>query len=336
MEHLHTRHRLRECSTLTATISVAAHLGAVTVPRVATKPAVTVQPRARLFGGDLARLEVIGAPRLGVRDLYHFLLSASWWRVIGAVALGFLLLNAIFGAAYLQFGSIGNARPGSFEDAFFFSVDTFATVGYGYMYPNSTVTHVLVTLEAFAGLFSTAMVTGLVFAKFARPRSRVLFSKFAVVSDRDGLPTLMFRVANERRNHVVEANMRVGMLRFEVTSEGERIRRVVDIDLVRSQSPAFVLTWTVMHTIKPGSPLYGESAETLAAKESEIVLTLTGLDETLSQTIHARHSYIAEEIRFGEKFADILIAGAGGKRVVDYTKFHDTKPAMLSLEKMGA
>ena len=182
----------------------------------------------------------------------------------------------------------------------------------------------------------SAMMTGLAFAKFARPTSRVLWSKICVVSDRDGVPTMMFRVANERMNHIVEANIRVAVLRAEVTKEGEKLRKVTDMPLLRSSTPSFILSWTVMHQITPASPLYGLTPEQIAASQSEIVLTLTGLDETLMQTIHSRTSYIPSEMHWGARFDDILGKVADdGRRIIDYTKFHNWLPAKLSWDKAG-
>lgn len=291
-------------------------------------------PKPRLFGGDRSRtLEIVGSSRVHWRDLYHFLIGASWARVLGVVTFAFLLENALFGLAYWAVGGI-QGSDGSYSSSFFFSVQTLGTIGYGGMSPTTTAAHLLVTVEALAGMLSTAMVTGLVFSKFARPTARVMFANVAVVSDRAGVPNLMFRVANERRNHVVEATLKVALMRFEVTPEGERIRKVYDLDLVRSQSPVFVLTWTVMHPILPGTPLYAETAESLAAHEAEIVLTFTGMDETLSQTIHARHSYLPDELRYEARFGDLL-GTKPGKRVVDYTRFHDVQPAVLTRQKMG-
>src|SRR5205823_5396347 len=128
----------------------------------------------------------------------------------------------------------------------------------------------------------------------------------AVVAAQDGVPALMFRVANARGNQVVEAQLRVGMLRFETTPEGERVRRMHDLPLVRSSSMVFALSWMAIHPITPGSKLYGETAETLRAVQAEIFCSLTGLDETFSQTIHARHSYSVEEIEWGRRFVDIM------------------------------
>ncbi len=284
----------------------------------------------------LRNLEVIGGRKTGLTDVYHFLIGASWWRVIAAVSVVFVVVNMVFGLAFLLTDGVKNLEPGHYLEACFFSVETLATIGYGARYPDSTSAHLLVSIEALVGILGTAMITGLVFAKFARPKARVMFAQVAVISEREGVPTLMFRVANERRNHVVEANLRVGLIRAEVTAEGEHIRRVHDVPLLRSQSPAFILTWTVMHPIVPGSPLYGQTPATLQAQQVEIVLTLTGIDETLSQTIHARHSYIASELVFAARFSDVLSTAPGtARRVIDYNRFHEHVPGPLSLAKMG-
>jgi inward rectifier potassium channel len=290
-----------------------------------------------MFANPEARrrqLLVLGGNPPGLKDVYHYLLRTSWTVVIGWAVLLFMTLNLMFGTGYFLLGGVTNAHD--FTDCFFFSVQTLATIGYGTMYPQSVPAELLMTVEALAGLLMSAMMTGLAFAKFSRPRARVLWSKICVVSDRDGVPTMMFRVANERMNHIVEANIRVAVLRSEVTQEGERLRKVVDLPLQRSSTPSFILSWTVMHPIVPGSPLYGMTGETMVANQSEIVLTLTGLDETLGQTIHSRASYIPSEIHWAARFDDILgKVTDDGRRIIDYTKFHESKPAKLNWEKLG-
>jgi inward rectifier potassium channel len=258
-------------------------------------------------------------------DLYYFLLQSTWWQIILLVVGAFLILNALFAGAYQLSGGVKGARPDSFTDAFFFSVQTLATIGYGAMYPDSPAAHTLVSIEAVTGLLSTAMITGLAFAKFSRPRARLLFTKNAVISLRDGQPTLMIRVANERRNTVAEANMSMTMLRMERTAEGEEVGRLIDLPLTRSHSPAFILTWTGMHKITPDSPLYGATLETLTAMRCQIFVTLIGHDETFGQTIHARQVYQAQDILWNRRFTDIMGVTAEGARLVDYTAFHETQ-----------
>jgi inward rectifier potassium channel len=289
----------------------------------------------RLFASDQERrrqLRVVNARPPGLRDLYHILLRTSWARLFVFAALSYLAINAIFGLAFYLVQGVSNAH--TYADAFFFSVQTFGTIGYGTMSPESTGAHLLVTAEAFGSLFINAVVTGLAFAKFARPTARVLWTKVAVISDREGVPTLMFRVANERLNHVVEATIRAAVIRAEVTKEGETLRRVIDLPLLRSSTPTFILTWTVMHQITKDSPLFGMTPEKLAKGQMEVVLTLTGLDETLGQTINARASFLPSEVLFARRFGDVISTDAVG-RVLDYARFHDTVEARLSWEAMG-
>jgi inward rectifier potassium channel len=227
---------------------------------------------------------------------------------------------------YLAGGDcISGARPGEFSDAFFFSVQTLATIGYGAMSPRTGYAHLLVTVEAFAGTLFVAVVTGLVFSKFSRPTSRVMWSDKAIISVRDGVRSLMFRVANIRANQIVEAQVRVALARNEKTKEGESVRRFYDLKLVRERNVMFVLTWTVIHPITPDSPLFGMDQAQLTETMAQLVCSLIGIDETFSQTVHARHGYFASDIVWNQRFADIL-RDENGERLVDYAKFNDLLP----------
>jgi inward rectifier potassium channel len=268
----------------------------------------------------------IGAPRPKWSDFYHRLLRAPWWHVATVIVASYATANALFAALYLWIGdAIENARPGSFEDAYFFSVQTMATIGYGKMVPKGPLGNLLVTLEALTGLVGVAMATGLLFAKFSRPTARVMFSDVVVVSPRDGVPSLMVRMANERESRIVEAQLRVVLLKSGTTEEGERVRRFHDLALLRGSTTTFALTWTAVHPIREGSPLFGETAESLAAQEAELWVSLVGIEETMSQTVHARHGYLASDIRWGERFVDILGRFDSGDRTIDYTRFHETE-----------
>jgi inward rectifier potassium channel len=261
-------------------------------------------------------------------DFYHSVLLRPWWQFFLLVALLFLSANALFAAVYtFQPGSIANARDGSFEDAFFFSVQTFATIGYGAMAPATRFAHVIVTVEAICGILSGALITGLTFAKFARPTARVLFSEKVVIAPRNGVPYLQLRMANWRGNMVVEAQLRVYLLVEEITSEGETLRRPVELKLVRDRTALFVLSWTALHCIDESSPFYGEGAlDRLRAQKAEIILSLSGLDETIGQTINARYSYTLDDIALNMRFADVMTVLPDGSRELDYAKFHDLKP----------
>lgn len=285
------------------------------------------QPQARFINQDgRTTLHSFGLERRLFDDLYHSWLNAPWSRVGLAMVMLYAVINAVFAIGYLVIGGIEGAREGSFSDAYFFSVQTLATIGYGKLVPVTLPAHILVTIESFCGLIGVAMATGLMFSKFSRPTSRVLWSQQMVVATMDGVPSLMFRVANARGNQVVEATMRLGMLRSEVTPEGQQIRRMVDMKLVRATSPVFMLSWLAVHPITPESPFYGQSAETMRPGRVEVYASLVGLDATFSQTIHARHSWIIDEIKWNERFADIIGPLPDGTSGVDYTKFHQTVP----------
>jgi len=260
-------------------------------------------------------------------DLYHQMLVLRWpWFLALAVTL-YLGLNVMFAGLYFfDPGGIDKAKPGSFSDAFFFSIQTMATIGYGVLTPADTYTNLVVTLETLFALGVVAMATGLTFARFSRPTARVTFSGVATVSAHNGVPTLAIRLSNGRRNQILEADVALTLLRNERTAEGQFMRRFYDLALLRNHTPIFSLTFTVMHPVDETSPLYGATPESLAAEDAELLTTVTGLDETMSQTIHARTSYIASEIRFGQRFADMFGYTEGGRIAIDYSKFNETIP----------
>lgn len=261
------------------------------------------------------------------RDAYHRLLTMSWPRFFGLLVGAFLVVNGLFAAGYLAVADgIDAARPGSLADSFFFSVQTLATIGYGRMAPRSLAANVLVSIEAFAGMIGLAVTTGLVFARFARPTARVLFSRVAVIRPWEGVPSLMIRMANARGNQIAEARVKVTFLRQDRTAEGETTRRVHDLRLVRSESPAFALTWTVIHPIDAASPLFGETAESLRGTGADLTVSFVGIDDGLAQTVHARHAYAAEDLVWNAKLADILEFRPDGTRIVDYRRFHEIEP----------
>ena len=258
-------------------------------------------------------------------DVYHSILTARWWAFALGVAGTFVVANALFAVGYLlEPGSVTGARAGSFEDSFFFSVQTMATIGYGTMAPASFYAHVLVTIEALVGMLGMALVTGLTFAKFSRPTARVLFARKVVIGPRDGVTYLMFRMGNWRRNLILEANLRIYILLEEISKEGHAMRRPYDLKLVRSNTAMFSMTWTAMHVIDETSPFHGEDAlEKLRTKKAEIFLVLNGIDETFAQPVYARHNYRLDDIEFGAQFADVLSVEPDGTRVIDYARFHE-------------
>jgi inward rectifier potassium channel len=277
---------------------------------------VSRQSRAVIKGQDSSRY----------RDGYHVVLTAPWWLFfLGALAL-FAAVNVIFASLYMfDPQGITNARPGSFWDAFRFSVQTIGSVNSD-MLAKSTYVNIIVTFEAFFGILNLAVVTGATFARFSRPFARVIFSNVALITPFDGVPTLMFRAANQRGNQIFDASMTVWLARQMTTKEGVVWRRFQEIPLMRSRSPLFALSWTIMHRVDEQSPLHGATIDELNEAESELIVLLSGTDETLADTIYARHSYTAYKIRMNERFVDVLSVSDDGRRVVDLSKFHDTEP----------
>jgi inward rectifier potassium channel len=260
-------------------------------------------------------------------DLFHHFMTVSWPRLFATLAAFFIVFDLLFGFLYyLVPGCIANLNPGGFAGDFFFSVETLATVGYGEMHPETFYGHSIAMIEIFVGLMSLALITGLMFARFSRPQARFLFTKNAVVRPVAGKPTLIFRAANERQNVVQDASARLRMLRDEVTEEGYRIRRIVDLPLLRSQHPMFSLGWTIMHVIDDASPLSSETAESLSNSKTAFILSLSGTDENTGQTLMARSEYSSADIRWNSTFHDILEEAPDGTIHVDYSKFHDIEP----------
>jgi inward rectifier potassium channel len=260
-------------------------------------------------------------------DLFHHFMTVSWPRLFATLATFFIVFDLLFGLLYyLVPGCVANLNPPGFAGDFFFSVETLATVGYGEMHPESFYGHSVAMIEIFVGLMSLALITGLMFARFSRPRALFLFTKNGVVRPIAGESTLIFRAANERQNVVQDASARLRMLRDETTEEGFRIRRIVDLPLVRSEHPMFTLGWTIMHVIDDASPLSSETAESLSNSRAVFVLSVSGTDENTGQTLMARGEYSYADIRWNSTFLDILEEAPDGTIHVDYGKFHDIEP----------
>ncbi|WP_138498001.1 ion channel [Nostoc sp. PA-18-2419] len=298
------------------------------VKRLLRKQQRRLLPRIHIQVRD-GKFEIMG---MGVwysywREPYHLLLTIPWTGFLILIFLFYVTINALFALFYLVGGDcIANARPGSFLDVFFFSVQTLASIGYGAMYPKTTYANIIVTIEAMMGLVGIALMTGLAFARFSRPTARVIFSRVAVITAHDAKPTLMFRTANQRRNMILEAQMRVYLMRDEITAEGLFMRRIYDLQLLRNQTPSFSLSWSVVHVIDEFSPLYGMTAESLIQTNSMLMISLSGIDETVAQIVNARHSYSAKEILWNNRFVDIFHETPDGHRYIDYNGFHDVLP----------
>ncbi len=284
------------------------------------------RPRPPADGSNPARNVVrVGAAPWGFGDLFHSILVMRWSWFLVAIILSQVVANVAFGLLYAAGGDCVINAPGML-DKFYFSVQTWATIGYGGMTPTTTYANMLVAAESIVSMLMTAVTTGLVFAKFARPHARVLFARRAVVTQRDGKQVLMVRVANERGNDIVEASARLTVLRDEMSREGERMRRLYDLKLARTVQPVFVISWTLMHEIDESSPLWGVTPEEFVRGGWRVNANLTGHDGTVAQTIYASHFYSPTDVVFGARYRDVISPLPDGRFQLDLGKFHDVEP----------
>lgn len=257
-------------------------------------------------------------------DLHHRALAVSWPAFFASAAAIFLAFNVVFASLYaLGADPIANVAPNGFLGLFWFSIETLATVGYGDMHPQTNWGHLVATVEIFTGMSLMAVMTGLVFTRFSRPRARLLFARHPVVGELAGRPTLMVRFANERANTIAGARAKLWLVRDETGPDGTRLRRFHELALQRGENPIFALSWTVFHDLDAASPLAGAGAGDLAAVRAELILTVTGTDENTSQDLHARRSWSHDAIRWNHRYADILVPGPDGRPTVDRDRFHD-------------
>lgn len=276
--------------------------------------------RATLSRSEMARPE---------NNFYHWLLGTTWLKFLLLVILVYLGTNFLFALAYLACGpgAVSNTTPNSLLEVFFFSVQTMATIGYGRMTPIGTWPNAIVTFEAFFGIVYSALTTGLAFARFTRPTAGVRFSKVAVVGSHDGVQTFKFRVANDRSSHIVEAQLRLWLIAESMTSEGERYRRSVELQLHRSESPVFSLTWTAMHSVDENSALLEYLGKADIERQWHLLITFTGYHESLANQVYARHVYLPRDVQQNASFVDIVSVLPDGGRVIDLTNFDKWIPS---------
>ena len=262
---------------------------------------------------------------------YHLLLTTTWTRFMGLVVGSYVILNGLFAVAYLLCGagslSGSNGVEAGFARAFFFSVETFSTIGYGIIGPVGMAANLVVTVEALVGLLWLALATGLLFARFSRPTARVLFSRTAVIAPYRGITAFEFRIANARSSQLIELRATVMFARFENVG-GRQLRRFYPLELERASVVFFPLSWTIVHPITEASPLQGLTRDDLRRCEGEFLVLLSGIEETFAQQVHARSSYKWDEIVWGAKFSDILHHPRGDEAMtIDVGRLHAIEPA---------
>jgi len=263
----------------------------------------------------------------GWRDSYHWVLSLSWPRFALFLASSYAIINLLFAALYVvRPNCIASLEPGSFPQAFFFSVETLATVGYGHNYPATVYGHIIVTIEIFLGMIWIAVITGLIFVRFARPTARILFSNCLVIGPHDGRLSLMFRVANLRHTSMAEAEFRIIYSRDERVLEGEEIRRFYYLKVYPDRMISFPAALTIRHTIDEQSPLFGITPERLQKEDAFFVASTVSLELVMAASVQSAQDYAVEDIRFGERFVDVYEELPDGRLTVDYGRLHETEP----------
>jgi inward rectifier potassium channel len=270
----------------------------------------------------------INAKKFDWRDTYHFILTLTWPGFAGLIFGLYLLINVVFAALYmLDAHAVAELPPGSFLRAFFFSVETLATVGYGHMYPDSVYGHLISMFEIMVGMFGLAVITGLIFVRFSRPTARIHFSKIAVIAPFDGVPNLMIRVANLRHQAMVEPDFRMILLRSIMTAEGDDVRRFRSLTLDFDHLITFPVVLTVRHRIDEESPLFGMTPEDFQQQDIRIVASIVGVETVIVAPVQGFADYNYDQIQWNRRFVEIYGQNEEGEWTVDYARIDETEEA---------
>jgi inward rectifier potassium channel len=271
--------------------------------------------RVRLGSYELKKL---GISRFDVRDPYHLAITLTWPGYFLALLALYLSVNLVFAVLFwLVPGSVANARPHNFADALFFSIETLATVGYGQMYPLTLYGHVIASTEIVCGLGFTAILTGLTFVRFSRPRAKLVFAANPVIAMHNAKPTLMLLVGNGRAGVLTDATAKLNVLLSGIAADGRQLRQAQELRLERAHMPVFPFSWTLMHVLDEKSPLYGYDAVRVLEAEARIFVILEAHDPTLATSVHEIRTYAPEDIRFGVRYRDPITIGRDGMPVLD-------------------
>ena len=270
-----------------------------------------------------------GLNPLSSMSLYHWLLTISWPKFLAFITGSYVAINTLFAFAFLFLGtdalqsSTGSFSGQPFYRAFFFSVDTFATIGYGNIIPVGVVANTLVTIEALLNIVGVALATGVIFARFSRPSTRIIYSRNAIVAPYRDKMALEFRIANARSSQLIDVQIQAILTKIEQVG-GSAVRKFYDLTLERNRVVFFPLSWTVVHPIDAASPMWGLTHTDFVNGDAELLVLLIGTDETVSQTVHSRSSYQADEIVWGAKFANMFMrTEAEGIIGMNLSRIHD-------------
>jgi inward rectifier potassium channel len=301
-------------------------------------PEVARGTRRRLLNRDGSFNVVLdGLNPLHSLSLYHWALTISWPKFLAFITGSYVAVNALFAVAFLLCGpgalesTVGSFAGQPFYRAFFFSVDTFATIGYGNIIPVGVPANTLVTIEALINIVGVALATGVIFARFSRPSARIIYSRNAIVAPYRDKIALEFRIANARRSQLIDVQVQAILTKVEQVGSSN-VRKFYELSLERSRVVFFPLSWTVVHPIDPSSPMWGLTHADLVKGDAELLVLLIATDETVSQTVHSRSSYQADEIVWGAKFANMFMRTEDQGIVgMNLSRIHDLEPAQALL-----
>jgi inward rectifier potassium channel len=283
--------------------------------------------RAARFRIGSTEFEVKGISRFDPRDPYYFAVALTWPQFLAVLLALYLSVNVVFAALFwLVPGSVANARLGHFADNFFFSIETLATVGYGAMYPATLYGHIIAAIEIICGVAFTAVLAGLTFVRFSRPRAKLIFAANPVVAMHNGKPTLMVRIGNGRATVLMDATAKLNIFSKIIDAGGRPLRRGRELQLARAHVPIFPVFWTLMHVIDERSPLHGYDAARMVEADARVFVILEARDPTLGTAVHGVRYYEPEDIRFGMRYSDALTTESDGTLVVDMTRFGAVEP----------
>jgi inward rectifier potassium channel len=267
-----------------------------------------------------------GLERRMMGDFFHRCMSVSWRRLLLWYFVYMLGVNLFFaGLFWIVPGAVTGPRPPTWSEVYFFAFEVFGTVSFGGFLPGNLYGHVVAVVEIIIGIASFAVMTGLTFARFTRPKAHLLFARHPVMTEHDGHPVLSMRVANGRHNFMTDAQAKLWLV-ANVGEGRHRMRRFIRLSLERDDSPLFALSWSLFHRVDASSPLYGLTAADLARDGAGLMLLINGFDETYGQDIRARHYYEHEDLRWNHRYSDIFSRPAQGPELVDFGKFHEVEP----------